>query len=259
MAIEAIGAAAALAECGKEAAAEAVRQLAEKIATESLRSGTEISCQRVAQEVTASNPGLTVEQINSPYELSDAETSENAAIDNLNSKIESDGLNNEASESSNEIEITQADIDRAFEGTSNFDIHTRNEGLEGDCHPRTGVEFVRKTVEDAEGNQVTGVFAKFESTFDAQLPDDMLKSSDREQFSECNRQLKDAIANDPELFKKFTPDQLEQIENGDTPDGYTWHHNEEKGKMQLVDSDIHAQTGHTGGRAIWGGGSEFRG
>jgi RHS repeat-associated protein len=33
----------------------------------------------------------------------------------------------------------------------------------------------------------------------------------------------------------------------ETPKGYTWHHHQEKGRMQLVDSDIHSKTGHTGG------------
>ena len=51
---------------------------------------------------------------------------------------------------------------------------------------------------------------------------------------------------------------MADIEDGYTPDGYTWHHNEEKGKMQLVDTDIHSQTRHTGGRNIWGGGTENR-
>lgn len=139
-----------------------------------------------------------------------------------------------------------------------YEIHTRNESLEGDKHPITGVPFERKTVEDSDGNEVTGVFPEFDSDFDAQLPKDLYEASDKEQFAECNRQLKEAVEKDPELAKKFTPEQLEQIKNGDTPDGYTWHHNEEKGKMQLVDSDIHAKTGHTGGKTIWGGGNENR-
>lgn len=139
-----------------------------------------------------------------------------------------------------------------------YNLITRNQSLEGDVHPVTGVHFEQKTVIDAEGNEATGVFPKFESDFDAQLPRDMLKSSDKEQFTECNNQLKDAVSKDPEAAKKFSGEQLEQIKNGDTPDGYTWHHNEECGKMQLVKSDVHAQTGHTGGRSIWGGGSEFR-
>lgn len=45
---------------------------------------------------------------------------------------------------------------------------------------------------------------------------------------------------------------------GDTPDGYTWHHDAEAGKMQLVDTETHQKTGHTGGRSIWGGGTESR-
>lgn len=139
-----------------------------------------------------------------------------------------------------------------------YEIHTRNESLEGDRHPITGVPFERKTVEDSDGNEVTGVFPEFDSDFDAQLPEDLYEASDKEQFAECNRQLKEAVEKDPELVKKFTPEQLEQIKNGDTSDGYTWHHNEEKGKMQLVDSDIHAKTGHTGGKTIWGGGNENR-
>lgn len=30
------------------------------------------------------------------------------------------------------------------------------------------------------------------------------------------------------------------------------------GVLQLVDEETHAQTGHTGGREIWGGGSDYR-
>ncbi len=137
-------------------------------------------------------------------------------------------------------------------------IHTRNESLEGDRHPTTGVPFELKTVQDVDGNDVTGVFPVFDSEFDVQLPENLYQATDKEQFAECNKQLKAAIEKDSELAKKFNPEQLEQIKNGDTPDGYTWHHNEEAGKMQLVDSDIHAKTGHTGGKTIWGGGNENR-
>ena len=86
----------------------------------------------------------------------------------------------------------------------------------------------------------------------------MLKASDKEQFTECNRQLQEHITKNPDTAESFSSEQLEQIRNGDTPDGYSWHHHEELGKMQLVKSDVHALTGHTGGRSIWAGGSEFR-
>lgn len=142
--------------------------------------------------------------------------------------------------------------------TASENIKTRNEELEGKRHPKTNVPFERKTVEDADGNEVTGVFPEFDSEFDVQLPEDLYQESDKKQFAECNKQLKEAIEKNPELAKKFTPEQLEQIKNGETPDGYTWHHNEEKGKMQLVNSDTHAKTGHTGGKTVWGGGNENR-
>ena len=48
------------------------------------------------------------------------------------------------------------------------------------------------------------------------------------------------------------------MSDGTAPDGYVWHHNEECGKIQLVEYDLHAHTGHTGGRSVWGGGNENR-
>ncbi|MCD9017903.1 LamG-like jellyroll fold domain-containing protein [Parachryseolinea silvisoli] len=36
-----------------------------------------------------------------------------------------------------------------------------------------------------------------------------------------------------------------------TPKGYTWHHHQSTGRMQLVETSIHSQTGHTGGFALW--------
>jgi len=70
--------------------------------------------------------------------------------------------------------------------------------------------------------------------------------------------LKEQYEANPEKFKDFSPEQIEQIKNGDTPDGYTWHHDLPNGTMRLVDSEQHAKTGHTGGKSLWGGGSENR-
>jgi len=36
-----------------------------------------------------------------------------------------------------------------------------------------------------------------------------------------------------------------------TPKGYTWHHHQTTGRMQLVETKIHSKTGHTGGFALW--------
>ena len=69
----------------------------------------------------------------------------------------------------------------------------RNEHLAGSIHPETGVPFVKKTIEH-EGKQLEGVFPEFNSAFDAQLPENLLKASDKAQFTECCTQLKEAIA-----------------------------------------------------------------
>lgn len=139
------------------------------------------------------------------------------------------------------------------------EIPTKNSNLEGTAHPVTGVEFVRKTVETDTGELVEGVFPDFESIHDVQLPPELEKATDNVQFKECNSQLKDWVVKNPEQAKeKFSEEQLVDIMSGRTPDECTWHHNEDKGKMQLMDSEIHAKTGHTGGKKIWGGGDDNR-
>lgn len=135
---------------------------------------------------------------------------------------------------------------------------TRNQELEGKEHPETKVPFEKKSVENDKGEIKEVVVPKFDSAFDAQLPPDLNNASDKDQFNECNKQLKEKIEKNTELGSQFSKEQLEQIMDGETPDGYTWHHDAEKGKMQLVDSTIHAKTGHTGGKVIWGGGNENR-
>ena len=68
--------------------------------------------------------------------------------------------------------------------------------------------------------------------------------------------MKKEIETNKELRDKFDDEQLDQIQHDETPDGYTWHHDVEAGKMQLVDTETHQKTGHTGGRSIWGGGQK---
>lgn len=137
-------------------------------------------------------------------------------------------------------------------------IETINDHLEGTVHPETGVPFEVKVIELPDGTIIEGVFPQFDSVFDVQLPENMYLDTDYQQFSYANEQLKEAIQQNPELAKQFNDLQLEQIKAGETPDGFTWHHSEEVGKLQLVDERIHALTGHAGGRTIWGGGSLYR-
>ena len=138
-----------------------------------------------------------------------------------------------------------------------YKIRTDNSRLVDQKHPNTKVPFKSKTV-DILGTKIEGVFPDFKSKFDTVLPEHKIKAKDKDQFDYCNQKLKDAIQKNPGLKKQFSERQIAQIESGQTPSGFIWHHNEERGKMQLVDAREHIGTSHTGGRAIWGGGKDAR-
>ena len=91
-------------------------------------------------------------------------------------------------------------------------------------------------ITDIKVTKVEGMrygFADFESAGVVKetqyLPENMWKMSDAEQFKWLDEQI------------------------GGTVDGYTWHHTEIPGKMQLVPTGIHNITTHNGGRTagIW--------
>lgn len=135
-------------------------------------------------------------------------------------------------------------------------IKTINESKEGQTGD-DGVIYERKTIE-VNGVEVEGVFPQLNSTIDVQLPEQLTQAKDSAQADYANQALKEKVDNDPEFAQQFSDEQLEQIENGETPDGYTWHHSEEPGQMQLVSTEEHQNNRHTGGKAIWSGGRENR-
>ena len=138
-----------------------------------------------------------------------------------------------------------------------YKIKTVNSELANQKHPETKVPYKKKII-DVLGTKIEGVFPEFKSKFDVQLPENLIIAKDRAQFEHCNAKLKDAVNKNPELRKQFNERQLAQIEKGITPSGCVWHHNEKRGKMELVDIKTHEISKHTGGKAIWGGGKEWR-
>ena len=147
----------------------------------------------------------------------------------------------------------EAGAEKMIDGAK--EITTINQHYEGQEHPETGVPYERTKVTLPDGTVVEGVFPKFEPAAEVTLDENAegnYEGHRNKHEKQANAKLKEMVENDPELRQKFTPEQLEQINNGDTPDGYTWHHHQEPGRMQLVDSETHAQTGHTGGYALWG-------
>lgn len=121
------------------------------------------------------------------------------------------------------------------------------------------VEYRKRTI-DVDGKKEEGYFPKFDSVFKVKLPKEMYKESDYKQFKYCTEKLKKKIfgVSKKGLFA-FTKRQLEQIKNGEPRiGGYTWHHNEKEGIMELVKTKEHQANPHRGGRSIWGGGSQNR-
>ena len=130
---------------------------------------------------------------------------------------------------------------------------TDREDMEGQSTEK-GVFYKRKQVV-INGITIEGVFPEFNSIYTVDLPEDKYKNKNYSEI--CNKSLKDAIEKDPELRKKFTDEQLQDIRDGRTPRGYSWHHNETPGKMELVKTDEHDRTkkggaAHTGGSVLWG-------
>lgn len=201
----------------------------------------------------------------SPYKKIDENVILNGNFENKRDglkNLDSDNISpNKEISQNNKIDkdaILDSNLEKHDSESPVIEIKCRNEELEGKKHPETGVPFERKTVQDANGNDVEVVVPKFESEFDIKLPENLEQESDKKQFDYCNEKLEEEVNKNPDFESKFDKEQLEQIHNRDTPDGCTWHHDAEKGKMQLVDSEIHAKTGHTGGKTIWGGGNDNR-
>ncbi|PLR83472.1 hypothetical protein CVD25_14880 [Bacillus canaveralius] len=140
------------------------------------------------------------------------------------------------------------------------ELETRNDHLTGYEHPDTGVAFVEKIVELPNGQVIEGTFPVFDSNFNVMIAEELYLESDDAHFEVANDTLYLAITENSNLANELGLSQsdVQALSNGQTPAGYTWHHNEEPGFLQLVEEEPHAQTAHTGGRAIWGGGSENR-
>lgn len=151
------------------------------------------------------------------------------------------------------IGMSSTNIDRCkIDERGVFHLDCRNSSMEGTRHPATGVSFERKRI-SINGVVIEGVFPKFQSVVELRLLERLYRATESEQFRYLNAQLQEAIDRNPWLRAKFTEQQIKMIKSGRNPAGFTWHHNESRGAMQLVETAKHAATGHTGGDSIWCG------
>lgn len=157
-----------------------------------------------------------------------------------------------------DVTVDTPSAEAAEDEVAPTDVKTINEGLDHTVHPETGVPYESKVVQLSESEIVQGVFPDFAEAYAGDLPEHMYLASDAAQFDYMNERLAERLEHDGALASIFNDSQLEQIYAGETPDGYVWHHAEEPGRMELVDEQTHASSAHTGGRSLWGGGSEYR-
>ena len=237
-------------EGGEKVAKEVVEAGAQKAVKEVAEEGAEKTIKEVAEESVEKSARRTTEKV---------EKGISEQRDVLISEKEDLGVEINQQQ---KVELVDKGMSLGILGDCKYKdgvyyLKTIYNKYEGRVLDNTDVEYLRKTI-DFFGTKIEGVFPKFKSVFEAQLPIEKFTSTDRVQFVECTTQLKRSVEETPSLAKKFTPRQLEQIAYGKTPEGYVWHHNEEVGKMQLVKSEVHDIAKHTGGRAIWGGGSQAR-
>lgn len=150
--------------------------------------------------------------------------------------------------SDNAIEALRVDNE------GNLVLKCINEKLAGQTHEITGVPYVDKTIE-VGSVKIKVIVPEFPTKFAIDIPKEIWREGDQAIFKHCTEQLREAIQSDPELAKQFTLQQLEQIMAGEPYiKGLTWHHSEIPGRMELVETRIHALSGHTGGNSIWCGG-----
>lgn len=137
---------------------------------------------------------------------------------------------------------------------------TINHALEG----RTDIDvpFVRQII-DVFGHKVEGVFPRFDPVAEIILDpyydsrefyDNNVSTCYTKQMRQASLQLAAALARDVSLAVKLklTPKQVEDIKGGTTkPDGLTWHHHQDRRKMQLVNAALHSKYKHTGGSYTW--------
>ncbi len=195
--------------------------------------GEEIATEGVITEMKLADSGIDVVKF--------AERSDDA-IDAVNSIKRIDNIENTVTR----IDLKTIEV-TAKDGTKyQYSGRHRNKKLTGSSHPVTGVAF------DENGFPVFDCVATYE------LPKADYTLTSTQQFEKLNKQLYTDIESG--VVENPFPEGLDysSLKNGKMPKDssdnnyFTWHHNQEPGVMQLVDAEIHADTGHTGGAAIWG-------
>lgn len=96
-------------------------------------------------------------------------------------------------------------------------------------------------------------FPIFKSYYTVKLKRKDFRASREKHFYIANKMLYKDKTYRSKIKSKLRRKQIKQLAQGCTPDGYTWHHHQNAGVLQLVNEEIHSKTWHHGGYHIWGG------
>jgi len=113
----------------------------------------------------------------------------------------------------------------------------------------------------ADGIEYRDGYADFTpvQVYECKLPIQLYYRNDEYQFVDCTLELREHLREHHDLISYFDDEQLSAIGRGqDRIPGYTWHHDVQTGRMQLIPTSIHSTCPHEGGQSIWGGGSSNR-
>lgn len=138
------------------------------------------------------------------------------------------------------------------------------DGDRGDSRWKPNDEDVIRDLEDygngADGIEYRNGFPDFTpvQVFECKMPNQLYDRNDDYQFTDCNLALLDHLKDHPDCISNFDDTQLAAIARGNNPSGYTWHHDVQTGRMQLVPTSIHDSCKHYGGKNVWGGGTANR-
>ena len=111
-------------------------------------------------------------------------------------------------------------------------------GMANKTYTKTKVKF------DSKG------FPKFKSYYTIKLRRKYYHRSRERHFYMANRTLYKEVSR--RMNRKFTSAEMYDFSHGVTPKRYTWHHHQNEGVLELVDTKIHSETPHIGGYSIWG-------
>ena len=112
----------------------------------------------------------------------------------------------------------------------------------GRKHPDSGVVF------DHKGFPIFDDIAKYDTRLDQKA---FYATDHRGQMRMATRDLREQINSGKISRSQFSPEQLKAIQSGRSKiPGYTWHHHQDSGRMQLVPKGKHNEARHIGGDAM---------